>query len=243
MLIPISSKKYPDTFTQVDEDDFERVSNLRLHLTTARTGSIYVAAWDKNKSYSLAHFILGVGRGVDADHINGDTLDNRKSNLRTVTRTHNMANSSKARTHNGKPTSSKYKGVCWDKTAKRWVASIRNNHKSIYLGKYLLEKDAALAYDRKAIEIWGEHAQPNSTMPERKNTAITSDYKPESGGYFNCLVCGKQFWRKPIEIKLGHNKFCNRGCYDHWQKGRKRGDSFREACRKGQLRRHSKDAN
>lgn len=42
----------------------------------------------------------------------------------------------------------------------------------------------------------------------------------EIGKYFNCLVCGSQFWRKPYAIKKGDNKFCSKKCYFKWQKGK-----------------------
>jgi len=40
------------------------------------------------------------------------------------------------------------------------------------------------------------------------------------GSYFNCILCGKKFWRKPYAIKRGDNKFCSRKCYFKWQKGK-----------------------
>lgn len=51
------------------------------------------------------------------------------------------------------------------------------------------------------------------------------------GDYFNCLICGDRFWRKPYEIKKGNNRFCCRGCYHKYMTGRKRSMLFRNKCK------------
>ena len=40
------------------------------------------------------------------------------------------------------------------------------------------------------------------------------------GSFFKCLICGKDFWRKPYEINKGNNKFCSKACYFNHQKGK-----------------------
>lgn len=57
--------------------------------------------------------------------------------------------------------SSKYKGVYWNKQHKKWVARCGSRGKSIHLGYYNDEKEAAKAYDRKAKELFGEYARIN----------------------------------------------------------------------------------
>jgi len=74
---------------------------------------------------------------MEVDHINGDRLDNRRCNLRVVTRAQNCQN---------KPSlggSSKYRGVHWCKRTKRWMARAKLNQKTYYLGSYEDEEDAA----------------------------------------------------------------------------------------------------
>jgi len=44
----------------------------------------------------------------------------------------------------------------------------------------------------------------------------------KKGQYFYCIICNKEFWRKPYEIKMGNNKFCSKKCYFEWQKGKKK---------------------
>lgn len=67
----------------------------------------------------------------------------------------------KARTKNGKSCSSKYKGVGWNKHARRWRAKIQLNCKVINLGYYDTQKQAALVYDKAALKLFGEYARTN----------------------------------------------------------------------------------
>lgn len=97
-------------------------------------------------------------KGFSTDHINGNRLDNRKVNLRTCTHTENMRN------RNVRPKSSKtsiYKGVYKLKNAKKWTASIHINKKEKYLGVYVNEDDAAIAYNKAAEKYFGEFASYN----------------------------------------------------------------------------------
>ena len=86
------------------------------------------------------------------DHINGDRLDNRWSNLRAATLTENMRNRRRERT-----STSEYLGVCWDSSAAKWRAQIGSR----YIGSFVCEIEAAKAYDAAAIHVYGEFANPN----------------------------------------------------------------------------------
>ena len=97
-------------------------------------------------------------KGYMIDHINGDLLDARKSNLRVCTSQQNA--------FNRKPNSnkkSKFKGVSLKKggVKKPWYGRITVNGKKIDLGYYATEKEAALAYDKAALEYFGEFAWRN----------------------------------------------------------------------------------
>jgi hypothetical protein len=92
---------------------------------------------------------------MEVDHINGDGLDNRKSNLRLATRAQNGCN---LRPQQGK--SSRFKGVAWHVCGK-WRAHISPNRTQIALGLFDDEIDAALAYDMAALAQFGEFARPN----------------------------------------------------------------------------------
>ncbi len=91
------------------------------------------------------------------DHINGDGLDNRRSNLRAATATQNRAN---IRKYSGS-FSSPYKGVSWYKAGEKWSASITKDKKKRHLGYFASEIDAARAYDTAAIQYFGEYALLN----------------------------------------------------------------------------------
>lgn len=103
--------------------------------------------------------ILGSKECMTPDHINRDPLDNRRSNLRFVTRGQNVVNSPKANSAN--PTS-KYKGVSWDKERKKWVSSICVSDKRTKLGRFANEDDAAVAYNEAAVKYFGEAAFLNT---------------------------------------------------------------------------------
>lgn len=93
------------------------------------------------------------------DHQNGDRTDNRISNLRFATPAENLANS-KSRSGS----SSQYLGVAWHGQNKNWIASITKNYVTTHLGSFKNEADAALAYNRAAIEIHGDYARLNQIV-------------------------------------------------------------------------------
>ncbi len=105
----------------------------------------------------MHRFILDPPTGVFIDHINRDTLDNRRYNLRLATPSQSRANTSGQRIRH----ISKYKGVGYDPTTCRWVASICVNRKRFFLGSYDLQEDAAKAYDSAALYFFGEYAYIN----------------------------------------------------------------------------------
>jgi AP2 domain. len=91
------------------------------------------------------------------DHKNGNKLDNRKENLRLCTNTENQQNRQSVRG------SSKFKGVDWNKRAGKWRARVEDGDKSIFLGHFIEETDAAEAYNKAATELFGEFAYLNET--------------------------------------------------------------------------------
>lgn len=140
----------------VDDEDFERLSKFKWHLNCKRYA--YTTVWDgvKSKQYSMHRMVLKCPNGKCPDHINGNGLDNRKSNLRAVTHQENTFNS---KSHvDG---SSKFKGVCWDKSRRRWYARIFKDGKSTHIGRFICELEAAKAYNEKAKELYGENAHLN----------------------------------------------------------------------------------
>lgn len=105
------------------------------------------------KTVLIHRHIMGATSGKQIDHINGNRLDNRRSNLRFCSQKDNMANSRKPSTN-----TSGYKGVSWDKQRNKWVAYIYRE-KSINLGGFGTVEEAHLAYIDAAKKHSGEFAR------------------------------------------------------------------------------------
>jgi hypothetical protein len=90
---------------------------------------------------------------VEVDHIDRNALNNQATNLRYVTSSQNKMNTRKREN-----TTSKFKGVYFYKSRNKWRAKININGKGFHLGYFDNERDAALAYNNKAIELFDEYA-------------------------------------------------------------------------------------
>lgn len=95
------------------------------------------------------------------DHIDCDPSNNDISNLRGATMQENGANRKKNKSHNGKPTSSRFKGVSWYKRYGKWESSIHINCKKKRLGLFDSEIKAAKTYNHAAVEAFGEFKNLN----------------------------------------------------------------------------------
>ena len=136
----------------IDDEDYELVSQYKWY--PRKSGRNFYAG--TNIPLRLHTLIMGKKQGFEIDHINHDGLDNRRCNLRHVTRSQNRHNC-RSRLN----TSSIYKGVCWHKRDKRWVAAITDNRIRYHLGSYTSEQEAALVYNKEAIKRFGEFAYIN----------------------------------------------------------------------------------
>lgn len=143
-IIPLNKYKK----VKVDNDDFDRLKNIIWSYSSIGYAS--------NKKYGFMHrFIMNYPDNKLIDHINHDTLDNRKANLRTCNKFENQRHQ---RTKTG---TSKYKGVSWDKNRNKWTANIMSDYKEKKIGRFDSEIEAAKAYDEKAKELHGEFAFTN----------------------------------------------------------------------------------
>jgi len=102
--------------------------------------------------------------GFDTDHINGNGLDNRKLNLRTVTRGQNLRNKGKLPRN-----TSGFKGVNWSKAYGFWGAEIVTNRKKKFLGYFDHILEAADAYNKAALLYHGEYARLNTFSAEQES--------------------------------------------------------------------------
>jgi len=115
----------------------------------------YAFRSQKRKTIYMHREIMHVSSGFDIDHRNHNGLDNREKNLRICSRTENLQHQQIPRGQ------SKYKGVHYNKEMDKWRAIISHNGKTIHLGYFNSEIEAARAYDRKAKKLFSEFAYLN----------------------------------------------------------------------------------
>lgn len=144
--------------TLLDDDTYDWLSAWRWCPVMDRRGYTYVRRTSREEGTLLMHrLITGAQKGFVVDHINHNTLDNRRENLRLCTRSQNAQNA-----YGQRETSSKYKGVCFERRGlKRWRASMKLDQKSIFIGNFATEREAARAYNQRAKSTFGEFAKLN----------------------------------------------------------------------------------
>lgn len=143
-------------YTIIDDEDYKIFSKFKWCVSNGY--AVRRVGGRKNQKTLLLHReIMKTAGAMDTDHINGDKLDNRRSNLRVVTRSQNMANVPK-RVNN----KSGYKGVSWKESHKMWRSTIKVNGKSVHLGYSDNKVDASKLYNIGAIKYFGEYALLNN---------------------------------------------------------------------------------
>lgn len=150
----------------VDDEDYEEVARRSWRVFVSTSGVAYATrAADRSElvlgaptTISMHRQVLGVifDRLQQVDHRNRNGIDNRKKNLRLCSASQNQANRPKSA-----GTTSKYKGVSFFKNNGKWTAIVGCCGRSRHLGYYVNEEDAARAYDRAALEEFGEFAWLN----------------------------------------------------------------------------------
>jgi hypothetical protein len=139
----------------IDDEDYPSIARYRWYARKDRINKelFYAYRTVRRHPYRLTiamhNQILGI-KGVD--HKNGDGLDNRRENLRSASKGQNIWNS---RPYKGK----QFKGT--GKFRNGWQARIAINGKQIWLGCFKTEEEAAMAYDKKARELFGDYARTN----------------------------------------------------------------------------------
>jgi len=131
-----------DLVVLVDAADYEWLSRWNWQLSD----SGYAFRCDSRRparNVWMHREINQTATGLYTDHSKGNKLDNRRTKIRTATKSQNQANS---RIYQRRGRQSKFKGVTWHKKAGKWAAQIMLNGKNYYLGLFTVEIDAAKAY-------------------------------------------------------------------------------------------------
>lgn len=155
----------------VDDDDYERLTVYRWHVAQVKRGYWYaVRATARVKGRQGRVFmhrdILGVTDScVIVDHIDLNTLNNQRANLREATRAQNRQNSRLPQNN-----TSGFKGASWNTNAKAWNAQITLDGRSTNLGYYATAREAAQAYDRAAVKHFGVLARTNFSTQNQGDT-------------------------------------------------------------------------
>ncbi len=144
----------------VDDEDFQRVKDWGGKWTLVKKRGMYYAQKSvkrvrgkgtPRKIIELQRFVMQPKEGEYVDHINKNTLDNRRENLRVCTNAANLRNG-RMRKNN----TSGVIGVWFDKRRKKnfWIAEIKVMYKKIYLGGYTNRNDAINARKVAELKYW-----------------------------------------------------------------------------------------
>lgn len=148
-----------DKVAIVDKEDFDELNKWKWNVTYGNKNgkhyakrAEYIGTFDgkkKVKTIRMHRELMNAPKGKVIDHINHNTLDNRKSNLRVVSQRQNCQNYEKKGT-------SKYPGVSWNSINKKWTATILIKQNIKNLGYFEDERDAAKAYEEACRELGEE---------------------------------------------------------------------------------------
>ena len=143
----------------VDDNKYDSLSKYKWCAVKSRN-TFYAARTENGKRIYMHREVMGLSfnNSEQVDHINHDGLDNKLLNLRSCMPKQNQYNLKSIKG------SSKYKGVCWHKGAKKWRASIFFNYHNYYLGVFVSEVEAAKAYNIAADYYYGKFAYLNVLM-------------------------------------------------------------------------------
>ena len=135
----------------VDDDKYADLAKYSWYIDSDG----YAITNMNNKKVRMHRYLMNAGNEI-VDHINNNPADNRISNLRISTNQLNAYNKSKV-----KNSSSQYFGVIFYKQTSRFLTRIKKDKKTYHIGYFKTEEEAAEAYNKKAIELYGKYANLN----------------------------------------------------------------------------------
>ena len=144
----------------VDNEDYEYLNQWKWHVikghnTFYAIRNFRIHKCKRSKIY-MHRLIMNPNKGMVIDHIDRCGLNNQKKNLRICTKSQNSMNSCLRLN-----STTKYKGVYYDKILNKFRARIYINKITKNIGSYIDPKDAARAYNEAAIKHFGKFAQLN----------------------------------------------------------------------------------
>lgn len=153
-LIPVKFRGVPELLAVVDDDLYEAAIECSWRWEHSGRGGWYVRGGNFRGLQYLHQFVLGIAPGRHApriDHVNGFTLDNRRSNLRIATTAQNAQN------QGSRGGSSRYRGVTWDKSRQKWMATAMLDGRRRTIGRFDAEDEA-----HAAVVAWRREHMPFS---------------------------------------------------------------------------------
>jgi hypothetical protein len=140
-------------FAMVDAADFELVNQYKWCASRSGRGNkFYAVRMNKGKLQGMHRFLMNPPEGMVTDHIDGNSLDNRRGNMRNCTQQQNNYSTRQ------RPGRSGCVGVTPNAKGDKWVARIRKDGEETYLGTFVDKQEAVRVRDRKAAELFGEFA-------------------------------------------------------------------------------------
>lgn len=158
-------------YTLIDVDDLEKVKAFKYtwcasYNFSTKSYYAYVTTYPKDENgvlgrgrLSLHRFLMNPNNtpGIQIDHINHDTLDNRKSNLRITNAGENFRNRTRKNSNN----TSGYRNVIWNKSSGKWSVVICKDYKQIHLGSYDDVDEAGRVAEEARKQYYGEYLGGN----------------------------------------------------------------------------------
>jgi len=149
----------------VDDEDYNRINAHKWCAQWHRNARSFYATrgsrdgYGKRRAIHMHREVMGTETCECVDHINHNTLDNRRDNLRVCSNSQNQANQ-RLSTKN----TSGFKGVYWYKERGKWRVNLKVNNKRCHCGYFVTALEAAIAYDKAAREAFGEFALTNEKL-------------------------------------------------------------------------------